>query len=83
MPLPPPEDLPLSEIKPLSLLSPALAGEFFTTSAKIKDDPVKYSNDWKREKYFEISCRNHLNYWHSYFSLEKYDSKMTVYYKIE
>ena len=45
LPLPTPEDLPLSEIQPLSLLSTELAGGFFTTSAKIKDDPLKYSND--------------------------------------
>ena len=45
LPLPTPQDLPLSEIEPLSLLSPELAGGFFTTSAKIEDDPIKYSND--------------------------------------
>ena len=32
VPRPPPEDLPDSGIEPASLLSPALAGEFFTTS---------------------------------------------------
>ena len=30
---PPPENLPNSGIKPTSLMSPALAGRFFTTSA--------------------------------------------------
>ena len=35
MPCPPP-DLPDPEIEPVSLLSPALAGEFFTTSATWK-----------------------------------------------
>ena len=30
---PSPEDLPNSGIKPVSLMSPALAGRFFTTSA--------------------------------------------------
>ena len=33
LPCPPPEDLPDPRIKPKSLLSPALAGGFFTTSA--------------------------------------------------
>ena len=33
LPCPPPEDLPNSEIKPISLKSPALAGGFFATSA--------------------------------------------------
>ena len=32
-PCPPPRDLPSSEIEPASLLSPALAGGFFTASA--------------------------------------------------
>ena len=32
LPCPPPGDLPDSGIKPMSLTSPALAGEFFTTS---------------------------------------------------
>ena len=32
LPCPPPEDLPNPEIKPASLMSPALAGRFFTTS---------------------------------------------------
>ena len=33
LPFPPPGDLPNSEIDPMSLVSPALAGRFFTTSA--------------------------------------------------
>ena len=33
LPCPPPGDLPDSGIKPISLMSPALAIEFFTTSA--------------------------------------------------
>ena len=36
MPCPPPEDLPDPETEPVSLLSAALAGEFFTTSATWK-----------------------------------------------
>ena len=33
LPYPPPGDLPNPRIKPMSLMSPALAGGFFTTSA--------------------------------------------------
>ena len=33
LPVPPPRDLPNQGIKPASLVSPALAGGFFTTSA--------------------------------------------------
>ena len=33
LPFPTPGDLPDSGIKPVSLVSPALAGRFFTTSA--------------------------------------------------
>ena len=33
LPHPPPGDLPEPEIKPVSLMSPVLAGGFFTTSA--------------------------------------------------
>ena len=33
LPCPPPEDLPNPGIKPTSLVSPALAGSFFTTNA--------------------------------------------------
>ena len=36
-PFSPPEDLPNAGIKPVSLMSPALAGEFFTTSATWED----------------------------------------------
>ena len=34
LPCPPPEDLPYPAIEPVSLMSPALAGDFFTTSTK-------------------------------------------------
>ena len=33
LPLPPPGDLPDAQIKPTSLVSPALAGRFFTSGA--------------------------------------------------
>ena len=36
-PFSPPEDLPNAGIKPVSLMFPALAGEFFTTSATWED----------------------------------------------
>jgi len=35
LPHPPPGDLPNPEIKPASLVSPPLAGRFFTTSTSI------------------------------------------------
>ena len=39
---PPPGDLPNSQIKPTSLISPALAGGFFTTSATWEDQKNKW-----------------------------------------
>ena len=33
LPCPPPEDLPVPGIEPMSLMSPGLAGMFFTTTA--------------------------------------------------
>ena len=36
LPFPPPVDLPNPEIKPMSLMSPALAGRFFTSSTTWK-----------------------------------------------
>ena len=36
LPCPPPEDLPKPGTEPMSLMSPALAGRFFTTSATWK-----------------------------------------------
>ena len=41
LPFPPPGDLPDLGIKPASLMSPALAGEFFTTSATWEAMKVK------------------------------------------
>ena len=43
LPFPPPEDLPDSGIKPVSLVSPALAGEFFTSEPFGKGHKYKYS----------------------------------------
>ena len=41
LPFPPPEDLPDPGIEPASLMSPALAGGFFTTSATWEVSPPK------------------------------------------
>ena len=41
LPCPPPGDLPNPGIKPESLMSPALAGGFFTTSVKWKAPSVR------------------------------------------
>ena len=38
LPFPPPRDLPNAGIKPVSLVSPALAGRFLTTSSRNKCD---------------------------------------------
>ena len=40
LPSPPPEDLPDTGIEPSSLVSPALAGGFFTTSTNWKAQPL-------------------------------------------
>ena len=42
LPFPPPEDLPDPGIKLTSLVSPGLAGGFFTTGATCKGSPVRY-----------------------------------------
>ena len=39
LPCPPPRDLPNPGLKPTSLTSPALASEFFTTSATLEEEP--------------------------------------------
>ena len=47
LPCPPPGDLPDSGIEPMSLMSPALAGRFFTTSttweAQVMVDTSKFT----------------------------------------
>jgi len=43
---PPPRDLPDLGIEPVSLMSPALAGRFFTTSATWKAFSHKQLNNW-------------------------------------
>ena len=42
LPCPPPEDLPDPQIKPESLLSPALAGGYFTTAHHLGNPKVEY-----------------------------------------
>ena len=50
---PSPGDLPNSGIEPVSLMSPALAGKFFTTGATweapVITDPVKFENGLELE----------------------------------
>ena len=60
VPCPPPGDLPNPGIKPASLISPALAGEFFTTSAtwEAPSLPVSLSynsNSLQRNSFFVVS----------------------------
>ena len=45
LPCPPPGDLPDPGIEPASLMSPALAGGFFTTSTTCMND--KYFSGWE------------------------------------
>ena len=52
MPYPPPGDLPNPGIEPVSLMSPALAGRFFTTST-IWEAPIKYG---QVSKYMSQTC---------------------------
>ena len=42
LPCPPPEDLPNREIQPMTLMFPALAGRFFTTSATWEAPVIKH-----------------------------------------
>ena len=46
LPFPPPGDLPDPRIEPLSLMSPALAGGFLTTSVPWEALLKSYSNQW-------------------------------------
>ena len=62
LPLPTPGDLPDPEIKPMSLVSSALAGRFFTTSTTW-EDPQIYRREgnigWKRrESFFDDTAKN-------------------------
>jgi len=46
---PPPGDLPDPGIEPMSLISPALAGKFFTTSATKSWGPRDEETEWGGE----------------------------------
>ena len=57
VPCPPPGDLPNPGIKPKSLMSPALAGRFFTTSTTWKANKEVYllvKNEQKKKKKHKI-----------------------------
>ena len=59
-----PGDLPDSRIKPLSLVSPALASWFFTTSASWEAQPCHYFIDAKKEfNHFLVNVINKIR-WH-------------------
>ena len=49
LPCPPPGDLPNPGIKPMSLMSPALAGRFFTTSTNLGSPQYISGNSYRRE----------------------------------
>ena len=53
LPFPPPEDLPDSRIKPMSLASPALAGRFFTT-----ESPGKPTSSHAATKVLHAATKN-------------------------
>ena len=61
LPFPPPGDLPNPGIKPASLMSPALASKFFTTTATWETpslhDSCIYLKIW-------LSFKSSLNWWH-------------------
>ena len=52
LPCPPPGDLPDARLEHMSLMSPALAGEFFTTSTtwETQNDRVRYKFKGKNRK---------------------------------
>ena len=58
LPCPPPRDLPNPGIEPESLMSPALAGRFFTTSATWEAPPTEHMPELPRAELLgEWSCR--------------------------
>ena len=56
LPFPPPGDHPDLEIKPMSLMSPASAGGFFTTSHLIETDTNKFLTT------YQATCPKPLSY---------------------
>ena len=59
MPCPPPGDLPDPGIEPASLMSPALAGRFFTTSA-IWKAPVAFHRMFQLSVYMYLMSKTHI-----------------------
>ena len=70
LPCPPPMDLPDPETEAVSLVSPALAGKFFTTTkafpmlCKLQglynlDPPFNVAYLWKKENYYLILKASH------------------------
>ena len=55
LPFPPPGDLPNPGIKPISLMSPALAVRFFTTSAIWEAQPGDYA--WEKRHHLKDSLQ--------------------------
>ena len=53
VPFPPPGDLPDTEIKPASLISPALAGELFTTELP-QSLPLESSKNHHNHNFIQI-----------------------------
>ena len=67
LPCPPPRDLPNLRIKPESLMSPALAGRFFTTSATWEAQTIQ-KIIVKRKKKIYIYIYTHFPFTLSAFS---------------
>ena len=61
LPFPPPGDLPNPGIKPASLMSPALASKFFTTSATWETPSLHHSCIYLK---IWLSFKSSLNWWH-------------------
>ena len=58
LPFPPPADLPGPGIEPMSLVSPALAGGFFTTlpPGKIKEVTLLLEESKRRKRWRDVAC---------------------------
>ena len=66
LPFPPPGDLPDPGIEPMSLMSPALAGGFFTTSATWEATIYESEVYVTVEKLLNLSESQFLDLWHKY-----------------
>ena len=56
LPCPPPRSLPNSEMQPMSLMSPALAGRFFTLVPPGKPKKKKKKKKKKYKAYYILHC---------------------------